>query len=86
METKSCPVGAGVGDIGVDVEDPQGMPVEAVIEDKGNQVYRCMYKPLQAGPHTVRMMFAGEHVPKSPWSTLIGEGMCSSQAIALWTK
>ncbi|XP_066474120.1 filamin-B isoform X1 [Tiliqua scincoides] len=71
--------GAGVGDIGVDVEDPQGMPVEALVEDKGNQVYRCVYKPLQAGPHTVRVVFAGEHVPKSPWSTLIGEA-CNPNA------
>ncbi|XP_053149776.1 filamin-B isoform X3 [Hemicordylus capensis] len=72
--------GAGVGDIGVDVEDPQGKDtVEAVVEDKGNQVYRCIYKPLQAGPHTVRVVFAGEHVPKSPWSVLIGEA-CNPNA------
>ncbi|XP_062977412.1 filamin-B isoform X3 [Elgaria multicarinata webbii] len=72
--------GAGVGDIGVDVEDPQGKnSVEVTVEDKGNQVYRCMYKPLQAGPHTVRVVFAGEHVPKSPWSVLIGEA-CNPNA------
>uniref|UniRef100_A0A8D2L0S3 Filamin B n=2 Tax=Varanus komodoensis TaxID=61221 RepID=A0A8D2L0S3_VARKO len=72
--------GAGVGDIGVDVEDPQGNnTIEVTVEDKGNQVYRCVYKPLQAGPHTVRVTFAGEHVPKSPWSVLIGEA-CNPSA------
>nr|XP_056708855.1 filamin-B isoform X2 [Euleptes europaea] len=72
--------GAGVGDIGVDVEDPQGKnPVEVMVEDKGNQVYRCVYKPLQAGPHAVRVVFAGEQVPKSPWTVLIGEA-CNPNA------
>ncbi|XP_077181563.1 filamin-B isoform X2 [Paroedura picta] len=72
--------GAGVGDIGVDVEDSQGKnPVEVMVEDKGNQVYRCVYKPLQAGPHAVRVVFAGEQVPKSPWNVLIGEA-CNPNA------
>ncbi|KAL8212536.1 UNVERIFIED_CONTAM: hypothetical protein K2H54_050177 [Gekko kuhli] len=72
--------GAGVGDIGVDVEDPQGKnTVEVTVEDKGNQVYRCVYKPLQAGPHAVRVVFAGEQVPKSPWNVLIGEA-CNPNA------
>lgn len=73
-------VGAGVGDIGVEVEDPQGKnPVEVAIEDKGNQVYRCVYKPLQAGPHTIKVAFAGEQIPKSPWGIHVGEGMCLGQ-------
>ncbi|XP_054832955.1 filamin-B isoform X2 [Eublepharis macularius] len=72
--------GAGVGDIGVDVEDHQGKnTVDVMVEDKGNQVYRCVYKPLHAGPHTIRVVFAGEHVPKSPWSVLIGEA-CNPNA------
>ncbi|XP_060095708.1 filamin-B isoform X2 [Heteronotia binoei] len=72
--------GAGVGDIGVDVEDPQGKSaVEVMVEDKGNQVYRCVYKPLQAGPHAVRVVFAGEQVPRSPWNVLIGEA-CNPNA------
>ncbi|KAH0630144.1 hypothetical protein JD844_012814, partial [Phrynosoma platyrhinos] len=72
--------GAGVGDIDVDVEDPQGNNIaEVMVEDKGNQVYRCVYKPLQAGPHTIRVMFAGEHVPKSPWGIIVGEA-CNPNA------
>ncbi|XP_053233896.1 filamin-B isoform X4 [Podarcis raffonei] len=72
--------GAGVGDIGVEVEDPQGKnPVEVAIEDKGNQVYRCVYKPLQAGPHTIKVAFAGEQIPKSPWGIHVGEA-CNPNA------
>ncbi|KAM6470409.1 filamin-B isoform 2-T2 [Liasis olivaceus] len=72
--------GAGVGEIGVEVEDPQGTNIaEVTVEDKGNQVYRCVYKPLQAGPHTVKVVFAGEHVPKSPWGILVGEA-CNPNA------
>uniref|UniRef100_A0A8D0GGW0 Filamin B n=1 Tax=Sphenodon punctatus TaxID=8508 RepID=A0A8D0GGW0_SPHPU len=72
--------GAGVGDIGVEVEDPQGKnTVEVIIEDKGNQVYRCAYKPPQAGPHTVRVVFAGESIPKSPFTVLVGEA-CNPNA------
>lgn len=70
-------VGAGVGDLNVEVEDPQGKNImELMIEDKGNQVYRCTYKPTQAGPHTVKVTFAGEAIPKSPCIVPVGEGMC----------
>uniref|UniRef100_A0A8C0GYV1 Filamin B n=1 Tax=Chelonoidis abingdonii TaxID=106734 RepID=A0A8C0GYV1_CHEAB len=72
--------GAGVGDVNVEVEDPQGKNiVELMIEDKGNQVYRCTYKPTQAGPHTVRVTFAGETIPKSPCIVPVGEA-CNPSA------
>lgn len=67
--------GAGVGDVIVEVEDPQGRNLaEVVVEDKGNQVYRCTYKPVQAGPHIVKVTFAGETIPKTPCTVLVGEG------------
>lgn len=67
--------GAGVGDIGVEVEDPQGMnSVELLVEDRGNQVYRCVYKPVQPGPHVIKVTFAGDAIPKSPFGVQIGEG------------
>ncbi|XP_053890944.1 filamin-B isoform X4 [Malaclemys terrapin pileata] len=72
--------GAGVGDVNVEVEDPQGKNiVELMIEDKGSQVYRCTYKPTQAGPHTVKVTFAGETIPKSPCIVPVGEA-CSPSA------
>lgn len=67
--------GAGVGDIGIEVEDPQGKnSVELLVEDRGNQVYRCVYKPVQPGPHVVKVSFAGDAIPKSPFGVQIGEG------------
>nr|XP_003410088.1 filamin-B isoform X1 [Loxodonta africana] len=72
--------GAGVGDIGVEVEDPQGKnTVELLVEDKGNQVYRCVYKPVQPGPHVVKVSFAGDTIPKSPFFVQVGEA-CSPNA------
>lgn len=66
-----------MGDIGVEVEDPQGKnTVELLVEDKGNQVYRCVYKPLQPGPHVVKVSFAGDTIPKSPFVVQVGEGEC----------
>lgn len=69
------PPGAGVGDIGIEVEDPQGKnTVELLVEDKGNQVYRCVYKPMHPGPHVVKVSFAGDTIPKSPFLVQVGEG------------
>lgn len=73
--------GAGVGDVNVEVEDPQGRSLaEVTVEDKGNQVYRCVYKPVQAGPHIVKVTFAGEAIPKTPCNVLVGEGMLFQNA------
>uniref|UniRef100_A0A7M4FPR4 Filamin B n=1 Tax=Crocodylus porosus TaxID=8502 RepID=A0A7M4FPR4_CROPO len=72
--------GAGVGDINAEVEDPHGKnTLEVAIEDKGNQTYRCIYKPTQAGPHSVRVTFAGEPIPKSPFAVFVGEA-CNPNA------
>lgn len=66
-----------MGDIGVEVEDPQGKnTMELLVEDKGNQVYRCVYKPVQPGPHVVKVSFAGDTIPKSPFVVQVGEGEC----------
>ncbi|KAM7336246.1 filamin-B isoform X1 [Alexandromys fortis] len=72
--------GAGVGDIGVEVEDPQGKnTVELLVEDRGNQVYRCVYKPVQPGPHVIKVSFAGDAIPKSPFGVQVGEA-CNPNA------
>lgn len=64
-----------MGDIGVEVEDPQGKnTVELLVEDRGNQVYRCVYKPVQPGPHVIKVSFAGDAIPKSPFGVQVGEG------------
>uniref|UniRef100_A0AAY4BYE5 Calponin-homology (CH) domain-containing protein n=1 Tax=Denticeps clupeoides TaxID=299321 RepID=A0AAY4BYE5_9TELE len=66
--------GAGVGEVSAVVRDPQGNKdtVEAIMEDKGDNVYRCTYKPLQAGPHTITISFGGIAIPKSPFTVNIG--------------
>ncbi|KAF7693127.1 hypothetical protein HF521_008443 [Silurus meridionalis] len=66
--------GAGVGDVTAVIKDPQGNKntVEVMMEDKGDSVFRCTYRPVQAGPHTVAIMFGGIAIPKSPYSVNVG--------------
>uniref|UniRef100_A0A8K9XIT2 Filamin B, like n=1 Tax=Oncorhynchus mykiss TaxID=8022 RepID=A0A8K9XIT2_ONCMY len=64
--------GAGVGDVSAFIKDPQGRPLEAMVEDKGDSVFRCTYKPTQQGPHTITVTFGGIAIPKSPSTVNIG--------------
>ncbi|XP_054641647.1 filamin-B [Dunckerocampus dactyliophorus] len=66
--------GAGTGDVTVMVKDPQGRDntVEVMIEDKGDNLYRCTYRPTQAGLHTVSVTFGGGSVPRSPFMVDVG--------------
>ncbi|XP_061075781.1 filamin-A-like isoform X1 [Conger conger] len=67
--------GAGVGEVEVVIMDPSGKKdtVECVIEDKGNSSYRCTYKPVQEGAHTIYITFAGGQISKSPFTVTVGE-------------
>lgn len=58
------------------IRDPQGRQniVEAMMEDRGDNVYRCTYRPTQAGPHAVTVTFAGVGIPKSPFNVDVGPG------------
>ncbi|XP_072296018.1 filamin-B isoform X2 [Eucyclogobius newberryi] len=62
--------GAGTGDVTVMVRDPQARQnsVELMMEDRGDCVYRCTYKPTQPGPHSLTVTFGGAAVPKSPFN------------------
>uniref|UniRef100_A0A8C4EM37 Filamin B n=1 Tax=Dicentrarchus labrax TaxID=13489 RepID=A0A8C4EM37_DICLA len=66
--------GAGTGDVTAMIRDPQGRQniVEAMMEDKGDSMYRCTYRPTQAGPHTVTVTFGGVGIPRSPFSVDVG--------------
>ncbi|XP_076125415.1 filamin B a [Alosa pseudoharengus] len=66
--------GAGVGEVTAVIKDPQGNKntVEAILEDKGDSVFRCTYRPIQAGPHTITITFGGIGIPKSPFTVTIG--------------
>lgn len=78
MSSNPCvlPPGAGVGEVSAVIKDPQGNKntVEALLEDKGDSVFRCTYRPVQAGPHTVTITFGGIGIPKSPFTVTIGPG------------
>ncbi|KAF7664185.1 hypothetical protein LDENG_00185990 [Lucifuga dentata] len=66
--------GAGTGDVTAMIRDPQGRQnsVEVMMEDKGDSVYRCTYRPTQAGPHAVTVTFGGVGVPRSPFNVDVG--------------
>uniref|UniRef100_A0A4W4FP37 Filamin B, like n=1 Tax=Electrophorus electricus TaxID=8005 RepID=A0A4W4FP37_ELEEL len=68
--------GAGVGDVTAVIKDPQGNKntLEALMEDKGDGVFCCTYKPVQAGAHTINITFGGTPIPKSPYTITVGPG------------
>lgn len=68
--------GAGNGDISVVIVDPQGHQdtVELILENRGDAVFRCTYRPVMEGPHTIHVLFAGQEIPKSPFTVNIAEG------------
>uniref|UniRef100_A0A8C3HVK6 Filamin C n=1 Tax=Chrysemys picta bellii TaxID=8478 RepID=A0A8C3HVK6_CHRPI len=73
--------GAGTGDVGVVIVDPQGRrdTVEVVLEDKGDSTFRCTYRPVLEGPHTICVTFAGTQIPRSPFAVNVSEA-CSPNA------
>ncbi|XP_032822250.2 filamin-C isoform X1 [Petromyzon marinus] len=79
--------GAGVGEVGVVIVDPQGHAdsVEVSLEDRGNSVYRCTYRPVTEGPHAVHITFAGEPIPRSPYTVVISQA-CNPSACRAWGR
>jgi len=68
--------GAGAGDVGVVIVDSNGRrdTVEIVLENKGDSIFRCTYGPVLEGPHVVYVSFAGQQIPRSPFTVHISEG------------
>uniref|UniRef100_A0A3Q3M388 Filamin C, gamma a (actin binding protein 280) n=1 Tax=Labrus bergylta TaxID=56723 RepID=A0A3Q3M388_9LABR len=66
--------GAGNGDVSVVIVDPQGKKdtVELILENKGDSVFRCTYRPVLEGPHQIHVLFAGQEIPKSPFTVEVG--------------
>ncbi|CAL9682624.1 unnamed protein product [Knipowitschia caucasica] len=73
--------GAGAGDVGVIIVDSNGRrdTVEIVLENKGDSIFRCTYVPVLEGAHTVYVTFAGQQIPKSPFTVNISEA-CNPNA------
>ncbi|XP_052410438.1 filamin-C isoform X3 [Carassius gibelio] len=75
--------GAGAGDVGVIIVDSQGRrdTVEIILENKGDSVFRCTYGPILEGPHTIYVTFAGQQIPRSPFTVHISEAPPSGRQI-----
>uniref|UniRef100_A0A669EXC8 Filamin C n=1 Tax=Oreochromis niloticus TaxID=8128 RepID=A0A669EXC8_ORENI len=73
--------GAGAGDVGVIIVDSNGRrdTVEIVLENRGDSVFRCTYVPVLEGPHVVCVTFAGQQIPRSPFTVHISEA-CNPNA------
>ncbi|XP_034019746.1 filamin-C isoform X1 [Thalassophryne amazonica] len=67
--------GAGAGDVGVIIVDSNGRrdTVEIILENKGDSIFRCTYVPVLEGAHTVYVTFAGQQIPRSPFTVHISE-------------
>lgn len=83
--------GAGTGDVTAMIRDPQGRQnsVDVMMEDKGDGIYRCTYRPTQAGPYAVNVTFGGVGIPKSPFNVDVGPGesfqLLSISKLFKWT-
>ncbi|XP_061910179.1 filamin-A isoform X1 [Entelurus aequoreus] len=67
-------ISAGMGEVLVYVEDPAGHREEAKVtanNDK-NRTYSVYYVPKVTGMHKVTVLFAGQHISKSPFEVEIG--------------
>ncbi|XP_037130542.1 filamin-A isoform X2 [Syngnathus acus] len=67
-------ISAGMGEVLVFVEDPAGHREEAKVtanNDK-NRTYSVFYIPKVTGMHKVTVLFAGQHISKSPFEVEIG--------------
>uniref|UniRef100_H3C4Z4 Filamin A n=1 Tax=Tetraodon nigroviridis TaxID=99883 RepID=H3C4Z4_TETNG len=84
--------GAGVGEVEVIIMDPSGKnsTVKCNIEDKGNNSYRCTYKPTQEGQHIISVTFAGGQISRSPFTVSVGEAcnpnLCRAKGRGLQPK
>uniref|UniRef100_A0A3P9I3H5 Filamin A, alpha (actin binding protein 280) n=1 Tax=Oryzias latipes TaxID=8090 RepID=A0A3P9I3H5_ORYLA len=67
-------ISAGMGEVLVYVEDPAGSREEAKVtanNDK-NRTYSVVYIPKVTGMHKVTVLFAGQHISKSPFEVEVG--------------
>ncbi|XP_062418891.1 filamin-A isoform X2 [Pungitius pungitius] len=73
-------ISAGLGEVLVYVEDPAGHREEAKVtanNDK-NRTYSVYYIPKVTGMHKVTVLFAGQHISKSPFEVEIGKSQGDS--------
>uniref|UniRef100_A0A8B9RNA2 Filamin C, gamma a (actin binding protein 280) n=1 Tax=Astyanax mexicanus TaxID=7994 RepID=A0A8B9RNA2_ASTMX len=66
---------AGLGEVIVYVEDPEGYREEAKVVPNNDKkrTYSVSYVPKVAGPHKVKVLFAGQDIDKSPFSVNVAK-------------
>ncbi|XP_014118103.1 PREDICTED: filamin-A [Pseudopodoces humilis] len=67
-------ISAGQGEVLVYVEDPDGHREEAkvVANNDKNRTFSVSYVPKVTGVHKVTVLFAGQHIAKSPFEVQVG--------------
>ncbi|XP_067302535.1 filamin-A isoform X1 [Pseudorasbora parva] len=76
-------ISAGQGEVLVYVEDPAGHREEAKVtanNDK-NRTYSVFYVPKVTGQHKVTVLFAGQHISKSPFEVDVGMAQGDSSKV-----
>ncbi|XP_077070546.1 filamin-A isoform X2 [Siphateles boraxobius] len=76
-------ISAGMGEVLVYVEDPAGHREEAKVtanNDK-NRTYSVFYVPKVTGQHKVTVLFAGQHISKSPFEVDVGMAQGDSSKV-----
>ncbi|XP_047658290.1 filamin-C-like isoform X2 [Tachysurus fulvidraco] len=68
---------AGLGEVIVYVEDPEGHTEEAkvVANNDKKRTYSVSYVPKVAGPHKVKVLFAGQNIDKSPFQVNVAKAL-----------
>nr|XP_032651019.1 filamin-A-like isoform X2 [Chelonoidis abingdonii] len=70
-------ISAGQGDVLVYVEDPAGHREEAkvIANNDKNRTFSVSYVPKVTGVHKVTVLFAGQHIAKSPFEVTVGKSL-----------
>ncbi|KAL0158427.1 hypothetical protein M9458_046503, partial [Cirrhinus mrigala] len=69
-------ISAGQGEVLVYVEDPAGHP-----NNDKNRTYSVFYVPKVTGQHKVTVLFAGQHISKSPFEVDVGMAQGDSSKV-----
>ena len=70
--------GAGVGDLEVSVEGPQG-DLKVDVKNNSDGTYSCHYYPTKFGSHVVKVIWSGVHVPNSPFNVKVAPAVDASR-------
>eukprot|EP01119_Soliformovum_irregulare_P015542 TRINITY_DN437_c0_g1_i1.p1 TRINITY_DN437_c0_g1~~TRINITY_DN437_c0_g1_i1.p1 ORF type:complete len:1056 (-),score=389.88 TRINITY_DN437_c0_g1_i1:223-3369(-) len=57
----------------VNITGPEGVQVDATVEDKYDGKYRVDYTPLVVGDHVIEILLNGDHIAKSPYQVYVDE-------------